>query len=213
LIYRENRINSERSHIMSFIEQLGGPALSLALGVERGVNYLNQGEIQKGFETMAPAAARNVMKAIRYAGEEGSVQTLRGDEIVALNAASVLGQVAGFAPAEYTQQLEENATLKRMDKAIADRRTKLPRALYVALRVGDRDTVQEVMGQIIEFNQRYPANMISVKTLKQSLKKHVKTSAEMYHGVTLSPRMRAQLLEHTADWDDSSTLWEDWLTD
>ena len=104
-------------------------------------------------------------------------------------------QFLGFAPAEYTRNMERNQVLKRIDRTANENRTKLLRKYYIAMRIGDTQGMQDTMQEINTFNRKHPSAVITPETIKRSMAQHMKTSATMYNGVTLSPNMRAKLEE------------------
>ena len=71
------------------------------------------------------------MKAIRYANEGTS--TLRGDPITGeVSTSNAWAQAFGFAPAEYTRQLEINSRLKEADKKATQDKSKYLKQFYIA---------------------------------------------------------------------------------
>jgi hypothetical protein len=114
--------------------------------------------------------------------------------------------VLGFPPLEYTRKTEYNSIRKNIDTAVAKKRTKLTKKLYIALRFGDLEGAREVKEEIKKFNRKFPSNSISGKTINKSLKGHMKTSFKMYNGVLLNKNMRRSLLEIRPR---SLDLWED----
>ncbi len=79
---------------------------------------------------MMPAAIKNGMKSLRYANE--GVRTVGGDKVIEDLHPMHLGlQFFGFAPAEYSRQLEENSVLKGASRATVDRRKLLIESLYL----------------------------------------------------------------------------------
>ena len=201
LLFRDTTTRASDNLLTSVAEMMGGPVLGSAMRIERGLKLIADGELQRGIEQILPSAFGNVAKSIRYANE--GALTLRGDPIIGeLSSANVFAQMFGFAPAEYTRQLEINATLKGFDRETNERRTKLLRKYYVALRMGDSSETQDVLKDILKFNERYPTNAITANTIKNSMAQHMKTSGTMYHGVTISKAMRPEIMRRAAEYDD-----------
>jgi hypothetical protein len=50
-----------------------------------------------------------------------------------------------------------------------------------------------VLREIREYNRKHPSFKITQDSIDKSMKQHMKTSTEMYNGVTLSPAMRRLL--------------------
>jgi hypothetical protein len=94
--------------------------------------------------------------------------------------------------------------MKKRSRGAVEKGSKIRRRLYIAIRMGDRDGIQEQLKDIADFNRRHPSLAMSPKNILQSLRTHGKTSATMYHGVTLPPRMRGILKAHADNyWGDT----------
>jgi len=65
------------------------------------------------------------------------------------------------------------------------------------------------MEDMADFNRRHPQYSVTPDTIKRSMKQHMKTTAQMHYGVTLSPRLRSKLLDLAEGWDDSPTFMSD----
>ena len=196
LILGNNKYDFNESAKEEFVNILGGPALSYGSSIARGVNDIYNGEMQRGIESIVPSAIRNVLKTFRYSDfDEGTARTRRGDPIVDdLNPAQMTAQFLGFAPAEYSRAQEINQDIKRIDRSVNQKRTKLMKKYYVAKRMGDADGIRETAEEIREFNKRHrnkgPKVRISTESLIRSMRMHAKTSSEMHNGITLSPNIR-----------------------
>jgi hypothetical protein len=202
LIFRDSMTRVSDNPMMSFMEYFGGPVIGVTNRAIRGVQNINEGEIQRGVEQIMPSAIGNAMKSLRYADE--GVTTARGDPIVEdIDAWTIGAQFFGFAPAEYTRQLEINSKLKAFDRDIVERRTKILKEYYVATRVGDSDGASEAMEKMMKFNEKYPENAITPKTIKNSMAQHMRTTQEMYHGMTVSKPMRDRIMRMAEEYEDS----------
>lgn len=159
------------------------------------------GHVARGVEQMLPSAIGNALKSTRYASE--GTNTLRGDPITGeVSAWNVGAQFFGFAPAEYTRQLELNAMGKRIDRAANEERTNLLREYYVTLKAGDGEGLVEVMERMGEFSAKHPSAAITASTIKRSIAQHFKTSSEMYHGVQFSRNMRNEVLTKLYEYEE-----------
>ena len=209
LILGNNKYDFNESAKEEFLNILGGPALSYGSSIARGVNDIYNGELQRGIESIAPSALRNTLKTFRYSDfDEGTARTRRGDPIVDdLNPVQMAAQFLGFAPAEYSRAQEINQDVKRIDRSINQKRTKLMKKYYVASRMGDTAGMGEALEEIMEFNKRHgskgPKVAISAASLKRSMKMHAKSSAQMYNGVTLSPNIKDYSLELAGEYERS----------
>ncbi len=194
LIFRMPRINRDQSALWTAIEAVGGPVIGVSLGMERGAKLIMEGEVQRGTEQLLPASLRNLLKAGRYS-EEGAL-TLRRDPIMEdIGAGHIFAQALGFAPSEYIYQLERNAILKKVDRSIVEKRTKLLKKLYIAIRTGDTDERSQAIEDMREFNKRHRSVAITMDTIKRSLKQHNKTTSQMIGGVLPSSKRREEYIE------------------
>jgi hypothetical protein len=208
LIFRDNLVRDQQSVFLSAMEMMGGPVFGVASRMERGLKLIGEGNVERGVEQMLPSAIGNGLKSIRF-GTEGA-QTLRGDPIVGeFGPWNVFAQGIGFAPAEYTRQLEINSRIKKIDRSTNENRTKLLRNYYTALRMGDREEAMDTMQKIVEFNRKHPSAAITGQTIQRSMAQHAKTSATMYHGITISKNMRPELMRNIAEYDDGLDLFEE----
>jgi len=196
LILGSNKYDFGESGKEEFVNLLGGPALGTLSSVGRGVeDILLRGEMQRGLESMMPAALRNLMQSARFATE--GARTRRGDIIADdLNFGDLAGKALGFAPARYTNTQERNQDLKRISRSVDEERTKLLKQYYIATRQGD--DVSGAIEDIIKFNKKHggkgPKVAITPETIQKSMKQHARTSVEMYNGVVLSPVLKQYLL-------------------
>jgi len=194
MLISSDRYNFSRSPEEHIANELGGAAWSTIKRVGRGVDKLFDGEIQRGVEDVMPVSVRNMLQAYRFANE--GALTRRGDPITQddFNGGTIAAKFFGFAPAAYTLAQEQAQDLKRIDKAVSAKRTKLLKRMHLAQRMGDVRDLINVKRDIIAFNKRHaklgPKVPITEETIKRSMKQHMKTSEEMFNGVQLSPSMR-----------------------
>ena len=208
LIFRDRLIEKNQPFLFDLIETLGGPVVGVSMQMERGYDKaINQGELMRGVEAMSPAAIRNALKSYRFY-EEGA-RTQRGDAIVDdISAPLLVMQFFGFAPAEYTRQLAQNAQLKKISGNAARQRTNLLRKYYASVRSGDFSRAQSIREDINEFNETYPSFAITPETIKRSMAQHMRTSKKMHYGVTLNPKMSNDMKQSAAEYDDTLTIWD-----
>jgi len=199
LLFQENRYNADPSAEEWLGQYLGGPAWSISKRIGRGVQDLYNGEFERGVESIVPTAVTNAMKASplgRYQ-QEGGIYTRRKDPIYDdLTGGELVAQFFGFAPAEYIRRQEENAQAKRIDIAIGRTRSNLMKRYYVAARMGDWAEIRKINSEIIQFNRDHPSFEISPESINKSMDQHIKTSEEMYNGISLSPAMRRAIEDH-----------------
>jgi len=200
LLIADTGYKSQDGVLLSALAAAGGPVYGVGTRIGDGVKMIYDGEYQRGVEKILPAGFSNAMKSIRYATE--GANTMRGDPIVGeMSYANAAGQFFGFAPADYTRQLEINANVKGIDRSVSEKRTKLLRGYYMAMRMGDTVAGNTIMEEIQKFSQRHPGAAITLDTLLRSMKQHMQTSATMYHGITLSKGMMPALMANIAEYE------------
>jgi hypothetical protein len=201
LLFRENPVKRDQEPMAEIMELIGGPVYSIGNRTLRGIKDIQEGETQRGIEQIIPSAFSNVSKAFRFLTE--GVNTRRGDPILEeFSYSSAAAQLFGFAPAEYTRQLEINAMEKGKNRAIDQRRTKLLRQYNLAARQGDNSEAQDILKRIEEFNARNPSAAINASTIRRSMKQFARTSAEMRSGVTYSKRYLPVFEESMREYGD-----------
>ncbi len=208
LIFRDRLVQKDQSLFYDVFEMIGGPVVGTALNMERGMGMIADGNVERGVEAMLPAAIRNVLKSYRFSTE--GAKTLRGDPIIEdIGAGHVFGQLLGFAPAEYTRQLQVNASIKRKERAAGTEKSKLYKKYYIASRNGDSAEMKAILKEMEKYNKKYPSTAITYKSFNQSMKAHQRTTSNMHHGIVINSRMRNELMEDSAEYDDTITLWQD----
>ncbi len=201
LLINSTGYREQDNAVLAFMQLMGGPVYGVADRIQQGVKLINEGETQRGLERMLPAGIANGFKGIRFATE--GANTLRGDPIVGdISAYNAGAQFLGFAPAEYTRQLEINASLKNIERRATKERTKILRDYYISARNGDADGMADALDDMFKFNKQHPSAAITAKTIQNSMAQHIKTSQEMYHGVTLNKKLRSELLQNAAEYDN-----------
>ena len=203
LLIQENKYNPSASLEENLGFYLGGPALSTVKRIQRGVQDLGNGQIERGVENLMPTAVANAYKGlVRYPRDEG-VKSRRGDVIYEdMSGADYLFKTIGISSLGETQTGDKTRIMKKIDKAVNNTRTKLSRDYYIALRENDVEKHMETIKKIQRFNSRHPEASITVDSLKRSLKQHMRTTGGMYHGVTLSPIYRSPMMELGAAFQD-----------
>jgi hypothetical protein len=204
LIIRDSGKQDSQTVALTMMEMLGGPVYGVASKVEKGLNMIREGNVQRGIENILPTSFGNVMKGIRYATE--GTRTLRGDPITGeVNAWNVAAQAFGFAPADYSRQLEINARLKGIDKKVNTQQSKLKRQYFVANRLGDQEAMNDIRDDLIALGKKHPGLDINAATindvLDRSIKAQERTTKRMVNGVAYSPKMLKEIEEHIRDYE------------
>ena len=191
LLLQTNRYNNDPSMEETLMYYAGGPAWSVAKRTKRGLDDMWNGEFQRGVESVLPVGISNSLKVLGRYQQDGGIYSRRGDPIYDdITGGEMIGQFFGFAPAEYTRIQENNQRVKRIDNALSRRMSALRKKYYIALRTSDYETLRTVIRDINTHNRKHPSFRITPDSIRRSMKQHMKTSSEMYNGVSLSPAMR-----------------------
>jgi len=206
LIIRDNKLSSGSQTVAeAFGDLMGGPVYGIATKVERGVNQIRDGHIERGVENILPSALSNVLKGFRYA--TSGTTTLRGDAITGdVNPANAIAQAFGFAPANYTRQLEITAREKGMDKAATADRTKFLNKMYIAKRFNDTEGVADARADLEKLYEKHPGFKkfgTLDETIARSMRQHALTTEQMkpFAGVTISKAMRDEILQDMREFE------------
>ena len=207
LIVRDTKAGSGASTFQDQVLQvLGGPVYGVGQRIARGYSKMNEGHFERGLEDILPSAISNaLLKAPRYAIE--GTTTLRGDPITGdVNAWNIGAQAFGFAPADYTKQLEINAREKGVDKFVSQQASKFRNKWNVARTVGDADGMDEARDKLIELGEKHPGLGINAGTITQDLEKSKKqfdrATKEMVNGVRYSKKMLKELQADATEYGD-----------
>jgi hypothetical protein len=203
MIFKPSQSSSDKQTALDMaVEFVGGPAYGTAKRMLRGADMINEGHFSRGLEQMLPATLGNALKSTRY-GTEGA-NTLRGDPITSeISPWNVAAQAFGFAPAEYTRQLEINANEKAISRYETEHRTKMLREFYTATRFGDSDGASKVMEQIQKWNAKHPYKGVAVTadTIRASMKQHMKETMMAQHGISISKARMPEFLRSMQEYE------------
>jgi hypothetical protein len=183
---------------------IGGPVVGVGDRIQRGYSKMAEGHFMRGLEDVLPSFVANPLKALRYATE--GTQTLRGDPITGdVSAWNVGAQAFGFAPADYTRQIEENTRLKGIDKYTAQKATKLKQMWNLARTVGDADDMLDAREKLVELGTKHPGLGLNAGTiteiLENSRRQYNQATKEMAHGVRYSKKMLSELKSRSTEYD------------
>jgi hypothetical protein len=203
LAFREPLI-AQDNLLWDALVMFGGPVIGVPLSVGRAVDLMGQGNVERAFETLLPIQAKNILRTGRFATE--GARTLNGDPIVGdISLFHIAGQLLGFAPAEYIRQLEQNAALAGIDRAIVEEKRKLLQKLNIARR--DGSPADDVMEDIADFNSRHPQTAIDGDTIRRSQQAYARTAERRRAGVVFSDQNREKLERMAEAWGDP-TFWD-----
>ena len=205
LLFRMNPYRNQDAGLLDVVgETFLGPGVSVAMQAYRGGKDITEGkDFWRGVETMLPTSVRNATKAARLSPlfGEGAKETLRGDIIADdVTNGEALAQLFGFAPTKVTFEQERNMSVRNIDRATGERRSNILKKLYRAFNEGDTAGFQDVLDEVIKFNKRHYYHAISNDTINKSLRTAYATTASMHNGLSISPKLRATLLNHKDDY-------------
>ena len=186
LIVRDLPKNSTATFTQQLLQAIGGPVIGVADRMERGYNKISEGHTMRGVEELLPSFLGNIFKGARYYTE--GTTTLRGDPITGdVGLYNSVAQVLGFAPADYSRQLEISAREKGIDTLLSKKVTKLKQKYYVAKREGDIEGMEDFKDELLKVGEKHPILDINGGTindiLNRSIKAQERATKEMINGV------------------------------
>ena len=207
LLIQENRYNKDATTEENLMFYLGGPAWSTYKRGERAFSDLTSGHpngFERGVENALPPAFANAWKSGPWGrlAREGYA-TRRGDTIYGdPTIPDRVLQSIGFPPVEYSFRMEANNIKKGIDTAISKKKSALTKNLYISMRYGDLDGVDEALQKIFAHNDRHPEAPISADSIRKSMTRHTQTTKDIAKnkGVTLANEMLMAINE--AEYDD-----------
>ena len=180
-----------------YVNELLGPAFAIPSNVMMGLHRIQEGHVWRGVETAVPKFVRDPMRAWRFA-REGAL-TYRGDALVErFDPAELLIQALGFTPAALTERYGTNGALRRFERVVTDRRSRLMGEYDQALQREDRGRQRRVLTEIQAFNAAYPMHPITGDSLRRSIRSRQRTSAQTDGGVRINPRLLGAARETVA---------------
>jgi len=191
---------AEVGYITFGLEKLAGPTYSQIMNWQRGFGLMAEGEIWRGTEALMPAAARNALKALRYANE--GALTKNGvpiEEDIGLWNNTM--QVFGFAPAELATTQARVGAEYQISQKLRRRRTALYTQLYAAVSAGNGDAVREAYKDIAAFNRANPTIAIDFRGEEQSFRQRDRRNAESIDGLYLEKNMRQATIPYVSSRD------------
>lgn len=205
LIIRDAPQSNASTFTQQVIQAVGGPVFGVIDRVSRGYSKINEGNFGRGIEDLLPSAISNGFKAVRY-GSEGT-KTLRGDPITGeVSLFNVVGQALGFAPADYTRQVEINAREKGIDKAISTQASKQKQKYYMAKREGDVEGMEEAREKLLEIGAKHPGLEITPgnvnDVLNRSIKAQERATKDMINGARYNKKRLEGIKASLAEYED-----------
>ena len=194
LIFRDDPQGiAEDGYTMTALKTAAGPAGSVLMGVERGFDYMQRGEVARAVEAAFPSFIRNVLKGTRYFGE--GALTLKGDAIDEdISLYNAVMQVFGFAPADLSSTYEQRSAAKNYERKVLDRKQRILDRWELASESGDREFKAEVRKEFNSFRKNYP-QLVDARTLDRSLNARKSAEKEIMLGMRWNKSLQPKLEE------------------
>ncbi|UZV40803.1 transglycosylase [Erwinia phage Stean] len=176
--------------------QMLGAAPSLLSNVVRGYSMITQGQTYRGIETMMPKMFKDPMRAYRFATDGAT--NLRGDTVTDVTKADVLKQALGFTPARLAEQYAINSANYNKQQHITTERKRLIDRYWKAGEKDDDAAQDKLLTEIDKFNDKYPEQTISGRSLSGSAKVRTKNADQATGGMRYNNKLRDRLLEEQA---------------
>ena len=177
--------------------QLLGAAPSIADNIVRGYGLLKEGQTYRGIETMMPKAIKDPMKAIRYSAEGATNK--RGDVIVEdIDTLDIIRQALGFVPAKIAEQYDINNAGYNLQQTILRKRQQLMDEWWKAEEKEDEAKLESLEKDIEAYNDKYPEQEITPKTLRRSARTREDNAENATGGIRYNRKLRDRILEEQA---------------
>ena len=213
LLLNENRYNRDASLEETLFFMFGGPAYSTVKRIEQGFRDVGNGQLERATENFLPPGLANIYKVVPtpVSGrltEEGYA-TRRGDPIFDdVTAGDLAGVLFGFPPVEYTNTMEKNNIKKGIDKAVNEKKSKILKKYYTAVRSGNTQEMNKALKEMMDHNKRHPLSSITGDSVKKSMQRHIEQSKniQQHNGISISPSNKNLILLHEQQFDDDYTF-------
>lgn len=177
--------------------QLLGAAPSMVDNIVRGYGLLKEGQTYRGIETMMPKAIKDPMKAFRYSTEGATNK--RGDTIVEnIDTLDVIRQALGFVPAKIAEQYDINNAGYNLQQTILRKRQQLMDEWWKAEEKEDESKLESLEKDIEAYNDKYPEQEITPKTLRRSARTREDNAENATGGIRYNRKLRDRILEEQA---------------
>jgi len=204
--WRDTKRNQDEvTNTQNAIINLLGPSAGMIINSAEAVKRFNDGHVERAFETIAPAAIKNIMAGSRLASE--GALTMKGDTLLEnISAKEAFLQMLGFSPERLAQRQAANIEAKSMEEALKSRRQDYLNFLAMAYDAGDSDAVAKILEKIADWNMVHPEKEFQIKfdTIKASMKKRAveRAQASMLGGLRINKAFINRAEEMTAYADD-----------
>jgi hypothetical protein len=161
------KTDNSNSFMGSLMQSFGGPLVGMAGNAFNGVNYAQNGEWQKAFETVQPKFMKDISKAIRYTSEG---MTDHSGKVILdakeLSPYQLFLQTMGLQPAEISDTYARNQARKDAQQHDKGRKESLLRRFRTATTAEER---AQIAIEVAEFNKANPEQVITRSAMLRSL--------------------------------------------
>jgi hypothetical protein len=187
--FREGKeTKTSRETVIAAAVERAGPAANMVLGWVDAYDAFSQGDTQKGLEKVAPAIARNLLLANKYATE--GAKDNKGNVIAKPEAFSnwdLFGQAIGFRSAPLANVQTVNFKITAVEKRIDNERTQLLNNLDRAYREKDLKEYAKISDDINKrFNVMYPSRRI--EEIDKSLETRAEARGKSWRGIEIDEK-------------------------
>jgi hypothetical protein len=179
--------NTSREAFQNFIFGFSGPIGSIGSNIAGAFDDFNNGQINRGFEKLAPAWLRGGLTSYRLS-KEGAT-TPKGDEIVNAEfytTGKLAAQALGFGNTEVAQIQKSNFMAKQIVAKIEKEKATLLNRLDIAVRNDDDDKVDSILEQVDKFNTKNSMLPIDGETISKSLQSREERRSKSSQGLSVT---------------------------
>ena len=199
-LWFQDRVPSDdmKSAFQYFLfDTFGGPLGAMGSQIIDGVQDMNEGNFDRGWEKFAPAFFRGPLKAMRVS-EEGSLTSGQRAQILDAEwytTGKLLGQALNFQPTTEAEISKANFLAKRVVVEVQKERTKVLNQINMAYAKDMENStpstqanIDEALDAVYEYNYRNGFYPIDGDTISQSLTGRATTRAEADQGLIVPQR-------------------------
>ena len=199
-LWFQDRVPSDdmKSAFQYFLfDTFGGPLGAMGSQIIDGVQDMNEGNFDRGWEKFAPAFFRGPLKAMRVS-EEGSLTSGQRAQILDAEwytTGKLLGQALNFQPTTEAEISKANFLAKRVVVEVQKERTKVLNQINLAYAKDMENStpstqanIDEALDAVYEYNYRNGFYPIDGDTISQSLTGRATTRAEADQGLIVPQR-------------------------
>ena len=192
-----------RDSAIAFMVENMGPTASLGLSMADAYQAYTEGDYQKMWERMSPAAIRNWVMANKMMNE--GIKTSAGADLVTkdnVKTGELIGRVLGFNPDINAITQVNNFKLNGVEQKILNKRNLILTRLNVQFKkeseAGDAMFDKIIEDEVSKFNRKYPSYAIDADTIVDSLSSKAERRASAVAGVAITEKS-APLVGTAAD--------------